>query len=152
MEKESIKLNSTEREREIEISEEKFKTCGPLVVTAKDHYNIGSSAPVELRNNPDKTFAEILNDQELSEYLEKLEIQIKESTSTLKEKMKNKPLFEQIDTWVESNLRNDLKKLNLTINYLKSIGRLPQKYDDFDFLKFPLENDVLALRKFLESY
>lgn len=143
------KVHSIKREEEI--SRKKFNTLGPLGVTAKDHYNIGSSAPMKLKDNPEKTYAEVLSDEELLEYLQKKETEIQENLAVLKEKMKSKALFQQIDAWAESNLRKDVENLNLTINHLKSVGRLPPQYQGFESHSLPPENDQMAMRKFLEN-
>jgi hypothetical protein len=80
-----------------------------LAMTADDHIRAGGTPPDVLLQNPGKTQAELLSDQEILEYLKDREKAIAECSLP--------------------GLTNELKKdLGLSKTYLREIGRLPQEY------------------------
>lgn len=84
---------------------------GWLGVTAEDHEGIQSTPDEILIQNPDKTLGELMSDQEILEYIQTTEQNIKSNEGV--EKMRE--------------LNEDLKNnLMVTKNYLHSIGRLPE--------------------------
>ncbi len=147
----SVEEKFSQKEQEVEDSRKKFQIHGSLGVTARDHFNIGSSPPAGLRENPDKTFAEIYSDEELLNYLGNLEASIAQDLATLRKKVMGTPMFATIDRWTESNLRSDARRMSSALAYLKSLGRLPEKYAGYEALQLPPDGDILGLRKFLEA-
>ncbi len=96
-------------------AQKNWKEKGYLGVTAKDHEAIQSTPDEVLLQNPGKTLGEIMNDQEIREYI----------VGTRKNISENKE-YSHLKRYNE-----DLKQnLEVTIEYLKSIGRFPE--DLFD--------------------
>ncbi len=98
---------------------EKFKAFGPLGVTAADHEAIASTPPDLLKNNPGKTKAELMSEQELADWLDGLQ---KQRDGFADEKNKN-------DSFAQSilpKLNNDLKA---SLEYLRSINKLPEGFE-----------------------
>lgn len=106
-----------------EVSAKKFQNLGQLGVTAKDHFNVDSSGPaVELSQNPGKTLGEILTDEELEQKIQKLQIFMETSKKRLKDNPKN--------DWAKEDVKYAKREFSVTLSYLKSLGRLPEKYKD----------------------
>jgi len=104
-------------------SRQRFKEFGHLGVTAQDHWNIGGSPPILLNRNPEKTLGELLSDQELLDWLDKL----LEYGERAKEKLEAEP----DDESAKGDLEDFNKRFPLAIKYLASIGRLPEKYENY---------------------
>lgn len=99
-----------------EKAKKKFRENGLLGVTAEDHESIGSTPDERLSNNPGKTLAELMSDEEIEIYLDR---QI-ESLNELRS-LKNVP----------GRLITDMTaQLRAAVNHLNSIGRLPEKFKD----------------------
>lgn len=92
----------------------KFKTFGPLGVTAADHLGIGSTPKERLVNNPDKTLGELMTDDEISQWINELQEQISQYSS---DQYKD-------NSFVKSILPKLTEDLRLSKEYLKGIGRL----------------------------
>lgn len=88
-----------------------WDTKGYLGVTAEDHEGIHSTPDEILNENPGKTLGELMSDQEILEYIEGTKKNIEENEGI--EKMKR----------FNEDLKDNLK---LTIEYLRSIDRLPE--------------------------
>ena len=106
-----------------EKSQQKFSEVGHLGVTAQDHWDIGSSPPLLLNRNPGRTLGELYSDEELLKYLDNL-INYKEEAEKRIEADPN-------DRWAQGNLEDFNERFPVTIKYLSSIGRLPDKYKDY---------------------
>lgn len=104
-------------------SAEKFMAFGPLGVTAEDHLAIYSTPPDKLSENPGKTLAELMTDEEIT-------IWIREQKKALLE------LMAEVDTkeseFGRNYLPNARKKLKASLILLKQRGRLPKEFEDFD--------------------
>lgn len=86
---------------------------GHLGVTSKDHEAIFSTPDDILVQNPGKTLGELMSDTEIQEYI----------LETRKNILENEGLQNM------KNYNEDLKKnLEVSIKYLKSIGRLSQDF------------------------
>jgi hypothetical protein len=105
------------------VSRRKFQEFGHLGVLAQDHWNIGGSPPMLLNENPEKTLGELLSDEELLKWLDKL----LEYGERAKEKLEAKP----DDEWAKGDLEDFNKQFPAAIKYLASIGRLPEKYKSY---------------------
>ncbi|QQG45173.1 MAG: hypothetical protein HYW89_04210 [Candidatus Sungiibacteriota bacterium] len=99
---------------------EKFERLGLLGVTAEDHREIKSTPPEELEKNPGKTRAELMSDEEITQWLKKQRDLIEEFSQ---EKYKD-------NSFAQSYLPDLRKKLELSIRYLKEIGRLPRNFEE----------------------
>ena len=104
-------------------SKQKFKELGHLGVTAQDHWNIGGSPPILLNRNPEKTLGELLSEEELLDWLDKLV----EYGERAKQKLTTNP----DDELAQGDLKDFSTRFPLAIKYLASIGRLPEKYKNY---------------------
>jgi len=100
----------------------KLDELGPLSLTAEDHRAIGSSPKENLKDNPEKTVAELMTDEEILKTLNYWKKTIEEEAQGL---------------YVEHNALKSLahefsKRFKATILYLRSIGRLPKEFENFD--------------------
>jgi hypothetical protein len=114
-------------------SEENWRKFGHFGVTAKDHRNIGGSAPLELWDYPGKTQGEIWPIEKLAEKLKGLADMLEKA----REKYKK-----GIDDYVtRENVKDDIKyakkELRLAIPYLKSINKLPPEFENFKVENLP---------------
>lgn len=84
----------------------------------------GGTPPPEMAQNPDKTRADLMTDEELLVFLRDAKREIEK---WLKEdKRKHRPsVRESVIRGLKSCLRHD-------IDYLEEIGRLPKEFEDFD--------------------
>ncbi len=89
--------------------EKQFK-YGLLSFTAADHHDISSGAPDILLANPDKAHYELLSDKEIEDWLD----------SDINTALSSEP---------EGYIKSSAEFLKKTIPFLKSVGRLPQKYE-----------------------
>ena len=97
------------------LEEEAKNPRGTLGMTAEDHYYIGSTPPQDLINNPGKTQAELMTDDQVLAKLDRDEVFITELL--------------QIDTtFAKSALEAVKDKHAGDIAYLTRVGRLPGKY------------------------
>lgn len=92
-----------------------FDARSSLGVTADDHLGVGSTPSEELKNNPGKTLGELMTKEEASAWIKELEGQITEFSQ---EKYKGSSLMDNV-------LPDIIKDLNLSKEYLTSIGKLP---------------------------
>ena len=97
---------------------ERHKTLGSLGVTAEDHKGIGSSPPDELIENPGKTMADLMTDDEILSWLQEHKEEIEEWS---KEEFKK-------DALVQSILSSMKPDFRATLNYLAGINRLPEEF------------------------
>jgi len=103
-------------------AKKKFDELGPLAVTAEDHRAISSTPPEILELNLGKTEVELMTDEEILGKLKKWQQDIQEFSQ---EKY-------QSNSFVTSILSNRKHDLKVSIVYLRSIGRLPKEFEDFD--------------------
>jgi hypothetical protein len=94
-----------------------------LAMTAEDHRAIGSTPFQILTDNPGKTWAETMNDEELALHV------LKEVTSVTEvyEKAKN---GDSREAQILKIIRDGYLVPNIA--YLRSIGRLPAEFKDMD--------------------
>jgi len=87
-------------------AKEKFRTLGLLAMTIEDHEAMGSTPDEYYKDklvaNPGKIMVELMNDQEVLEYLRRL---------------------------LRKNPRS--RNLILSVEYLRGIGRLPEEFVNF---------------------
>ena len=95
---------------------------GPLGVTSEYFISLGGSPPELLAENPGKTRADLISDEEILKYL----IEKKEELEGCLAEETEKPLI------AETHILVDRLLLSATIQYLQSIGRLPGEFSDFD--------------------
>jgi hypothetical protein len=108
-----------------EAASKKRQTLGWLGITAQDHYAFGSSPPFELSQNPGKTLGEILPEDKIIEFLDKLRAAY-ERYHTLAEQYPDNPRNKEEAT-------KQKKEITANIHYLESVGKLPEQYRDFKF-------------------
>lgn len=123
--KQSNKNKDEEKEKQIEKHLkilEKYEKISPLEMTARDHKIIGSSLLPEMVTEPDKTWAELMTNEEILAYLKK-------EKEDLEECLKNK---DEENCFTQNVFPNMKRKLKLSIEYLKQIGRLPKEFEDFE--------------------
>ena len=94
-------------------AQKNWKEKGYLGVTSQDHEVIGSTPDEILLQNPGKTLGELMSDEEIREYIVGTRKNISENENGGLAHMKR---------YNEVLLRN----LDVTIEYLKFIGRLPE--------------------------
>ncbi|HRY60368.1 MAG TPA: hypothetical protein P5096_03235 [Patescibacteria group bacterium] len=123
-----IKKRMASREGFTEVSD-KIKKFGELGLNIREHHSIYSTPPGDLirrikcKEDEDKTLGELMSDEEI---LERLDYSIKFYNYFKDDIIDNLPDDVAKDTvmGVRENLPKD-------IAYLRSIGRLPEKYRDF---------------------
>lgn len=94
---------------------EKAKLYGDLSLTAEDHISIGSTPDPRLEKNPGKAMYELLSDEEIGSWLDMM---LELAKSEAKK--------------VGASKRHVKEHLLNSIAFLKSIDKLPQRYDDED--------------------
>ena len=102
-----------------EAANKKFKELGPLAVTAEDHLAAGSTPPPELESNPGKTLADLMTDTEIESWLLNHEEAIKNLESN--DDRPKELIAEQMLKQLQANYGS-------SINYLKTINRLPKRF------------------------
>jgi hypothetical protein len=104
---------------------EKFKKYGPLSATSEDHAAIGSTPPKILLENPGKNKAELMSDSEILFWLDENIGQYKNFFSAT-----------ESSPFIESYLPSLRSELNATLEYLKTIDRLPDEYKEYDIDRY----------------
>ena len=104
---------------------EKDQKWSKLSFTAEDHRIIGSTiidTPLEiLTKHPDKTWAELMSDQEIIDYLRSL--------ATAKDQLQGlKTGNSKRNREIERNINQVGQDLQKAIRYLENIGRLPEEF------------------------
>ncbi len=100
---------------------------GHMGVTADDHWAIGGSPETELRRNTGKTLGELWSMEAILEKLENYVIFLERARKEYKEKKPHDPDI----YWSRDDIFSVKDELRATIPYLKSIGKLPEKFKDF---------------------
>lgn len=95
----------------------KSKEQGFFSLTSEDHKALGSTPDEELESNSGKSQYEIMSDEEIERYLSGAIDTINENN----ENLRNNGYIDQ---------QKDF--LRVSIPFLKSVGRLPEKFKDFD--------------------
>lgn len=116
-----MKERHFENTEEYKKAAEKFETLGSLGVTAEDHGIIGSTPPPELIQNPHKTKAELMTDEEILAWL-RTQVGALDELSAL-ERKKRSP-------YPTIRLSEAENRLARTIRYLRTINRLPKEFSD----------------------
>lgn len=98
-----------------------FEVFGPLGVTAEDHKGIGSTPPEILEKNPGKTESELMTDEDIERWLKEKKDELKKFSA--KEYLDN--------TFAQSYLPTLKEEIKTTIDFLRSIKRLPEKFRDW---------------------
>lgn len=102
----------------------KWDENGYLGVTAIDHELIGSTPDELLLNNKGKTLGELMSEDEIVEYISGTLSNIDENEKYILTNPSNK------DSIIRYN--EDLKNnLDLSINYLKKIGKIDEKFSSY---------------------
>ncbi len=100
---------------------ERFERLVPLGVTAEDFRSVGGTPPKELLENPGKTRADLMNDKEITEWLDKKRNELKD---LLEDKTGNDIIKRQI--------KSHRQYIKNATRHLREIGRLPKEYEDYD--------------------
>jgi hypothetical protein len=116
-----------EQDMRIKKAQEHWKQ-GHLGVTAEDHKAIGGSPDTELRQNPGKTLGELWSMEKILEYLKKDVAFLKKAREEYKEKGPNHPDIH----WSRDDIFSAKESLRAAIPYLKSIGKLPEEFANFE--------------------
>jgi|SRR5680860_508153 len=100
-----------------DLARKKEKEFGYFAMTAEDHKALGSTPDDVLKDNAGKALHELLSDDEIEEYIEGAIQTIKENDENLQE-----------------NGYLDIQRnfLRVSLPFLKSINRLPEKFADFN--------------------
>lgn len=106
-----------------EAAQKKWRAVGRLGVTGADHWAIGGSATLKLDQNPGKTEADLMTDEELLERLQKWQ--------SFLESARERHRADQYDDWAKGDILSTKNELRLAIPYLESIGRLPKEFSNF---------------------
>jgi len=112
-----------------DIALENWERYGRLGVTAKDHFDIGGSPPLLMNRQYGKTQAETMTDADLLNYLNNLVSFL----SSGRENLQQNPE----DEWAQGDILSAKKDLRQGVAYLRSIGRLPQEFEDFEVQDLP---------------
>lgn len=107
---------------------EKINRCGYLGLTCDDHKDLGSTPEQILKENPGKTLGELLSHKEIEDYLDQEIKGAEESKKRLGENDDG-----ATDKTIIINALRDFKgNFMRDLNYLRSIGKLPEKYQSFN--------------------
>lgn len=108
-------LQKTKEQLAFERASKKMSETGWFSFTAQDHEDLSSTPDAELTLNPDKAQYEIMTDEEIQQILDNVQIA-------------------QQDPQLVKNgyVQNLIDAMKVDIPFLKSVGRLPEKYKDFD--------------------
>jgi len=109
---------SSEFHEKFEKAKNRFNAFGPLGVTAEDHRNLGSTPPGILQENPGKTEADLMSDEDLRAWL----IDKKGAL----EKFSSKEFGD--NTFAQSYLPSLREEIRTTLSFLRSIKRLPEEF------------------------
>jgi hypothetical protein len=103
---------------------QKSKNFGWFSLTAEDHANMGNplSRNNELNNNPGKAQYEVMTEQEIERTLDGA---LENATTADQSLIDNGNAQLQKDFFIKS------------LAFLKSVGRLPKKYENFDISSLP---------------
>ncbi len=101
---------------------------GHLGVTADDHRAVGGSPETELRQNPGKTLGELWSMEKILEKLESDVAFLEKARQEYKEKGQYHPDIH----WSRDDILSAKEGLRATISYLKSIGKLPEEFENFE--------------------
>lgn len=120
-------LRDPRNSEEYRIAAERFVKFGPLSVTAADHQVIMSTPPKELAEpqNTGKTFAQIWTEEKIRTYLI-------DNFKTLKDfsELSVQSKDEERRKELTRHITKSTKELKTTIEYLKSIGKLPEGFEN----------------------
>lgn len=105
----------TKEQLVFERASKKMNETGWFSFTAQDHEDLDGTPDAELAVNPGKAQYEIMTDEEIQQILDNVEIA-------------------QQDPKLVKNgyVQNLIDAMKVDIPFLKSVGRLPEKYKDFD--------------------
>jgi hypothetical protein len=110
----------TEWENNYEKVLQKFRASGFLSLTAQDHKDMGSTPSKELKENPDKAQYEIMSDEKITKLLD-------DAIECMSD-----------ETLIKSGFAKSQKNFFIvSLPYLKSVGRLPAKFENFDLDSLP---------------
>lgn len=116
-----------EKAKEQTIARRHWKN-GHLGVTAEDHLVLGGTPDQELIENPGRTLGEVLPMEEILKELESL----KNLLENARKEYGTKGLSYEDLSWCRDNIIHAKKELVASINYLKSIGKLPEEFETFE--------------------
>jgi hypothetical protein len=94
----------------------KVEQFGTMSLTAKEHKLIGSTPPANLLENPDKNSFDLMSDDEIKAWVEKQSQGVRELEGLLG---RNLSAFGSV-----------IENYKASIEYLKSIGRLPEGFEN----------------------
>jgi hypothetical protein len=100
----------------------KLNELGRLSLTAADHWAIGSTPSDLLESNPGKTQAELMTNEEILDELREWQQAIEKYSQ---EEYRSTNLGRSSLVYLKEDFRT-------TIPYLRSIGRLPKEFENFD--------------------
>lgn len=111
--REGIHQQKTSMER----AADKFRTSGDFAATMEDHAAIGSTPYPDVHWAPGKAMHELLSDARIEEILDS-RVQVANEYKT--------------DSTDLDFIQASREELDKDIRYLRSVGRLPAKYEHFD--------------------
>jgi len=107
--------NPEEKQSPYDKAVEKFNSLGFFSLTAEDHKAMGSSPDKILKENPGKAAYEVMDQEEISTLID--------------------AAFDSL--WDKNSIKNGYSEycrgfLVTSLPFLKSVGKLPEKFKDFD--------------------
>lgn len=116
-----------ERQARYEVAMQHWER-GRMGVTAEDHLAIASTPPGELERNPGKTLAELWDEERILQKLNGLVQYLSRQRSEFKEKG---PYHQQAGM-LASGITYAKKEIRASIPYLRSLGKLPKEFENFE--------------------
>lgn len=104
---------------------------GHLGVTAEDHRAFGGTPDLELSQNQGKTLGELWNIEKIREKLEESIAFLKKARKNYEKKHEGDPRYPD-NRWYRDDILNEKDELRKTILFLKSIGKLPKEFENFE--------------------
>lgn len=99
---------------------EKVQKIGRLNITGEDWAALGGTVPPDLKQNPGKTRADLMSDEQIAQYLQK-------KWDTIQVFLKKDGT--ENTTFSKSFLDSEREDWQATIAHLRSIDRLPKAFD-----------------------
>jgi len=115
-EEEALSEDFPEDDAEFNRVMDKFDKFGEFSLTAAEHHAIGSTPDEDLLNNPGKAEYEVISDEKLIKILDS----------------HIKCLLNHSGAYKPGEYEASLELVGKAIPFLKSVGRLPAKYNDFN--------------------
>ena len=125
LENSNLSPEQKEREAKKKIALEHFRN-GHLAITAEDDLIGGGSPHPDLSKNPRKTLGELWDVEKIREDLQRIVLLLEKGRKEYKEKGSHHP----DSHWPMDDIKYAKGELRKTLPYLKSIGKLPEKFEN----------------------